>query len=207
MDPDTRSRSRFYAEEAPRAPEGPVDLHELFSPRAEIEVELGVGRGMFLLERGRRLPRTSLLGIEIKSKWAYLVARRCRREGLHNVRVVRADIRDVLPRMGPDRSVRRVFLHFPDPWWKKRHAKRRLLNRLLVDEVGRLLVSGGEFFVQTDVEERALDYHAQLVSSDAFRFSGPERFVSCNPFGARSNRENRAERDGVPLYRILAERV
>jgi tRNA (guanine-N7-)-methyltransferase len=179
----------------------------MFQSRGDIEIEIGLGRGMFLLERGRSCPEASLLGIEMKRKWVYLVSQRCLREGLNNVRVVAADARDLLPKIVPGRSVKRFFIHFPDPWWKRRHAKRRLVDRLLFDAIGRLLEPAGELFLQTDVEERALFYVEQLRATDGFRFPTHNGFVDANPYGARSNRERRVEQDGLPVYRILAERV
>ena len=70
-----------------------------------------------------------------------------------------------LARLSPDASVRRFFVHFPDPWWKKRHAKRLVVRDTFLAEVARLLEPGGELFVQTDVEERARAYE-DLVSLD-----------------------------------------
>ena len=172
----------------------------------EIELEIGFGRGMFMLERGRLCPRTLMLGIESKVKWAVRVEERCRRQGLHNVVAWAGDARDLLRRMVPDGSLRRVFLHFPDPWWKKRHAKRRLLDASLLSDLTRLLVPGGELFVQTDVRERAAAIIELLRTRAEFDLTGDEGLIAAHPYGAQSNRERRAEANGLPIYRILAVR-
>ena len=126
-----------YLSLAPRPPEGPIELTELWVERdGPIELEIGFGRGMFLLERARSAPQARLLGIEIKNKWAYLVSQRA--AGLPRVRVFAADAREFLPRLRPEHSVARVFMHFPDPWWKKRHAKRRLAGRETLDRAASL---------------------------------------------------------------------
>jgi tRNA (guanine-N7-)-methyltransferase len=200
---------RRYVKLAPAPPEqGPIEVHSLVAGRgseATYELEIGFGRGMFLLERAHVAPDSVLLGIEIKRKWAYLVAERAARMGLHNVRVFGADARDVLERLTPDASFSRVFMHFPDPWWKKRHAKRRLRGPGMFDPVARLLAPGGELFIQTDVEDRAAGFLEDLRGHGAFEL--PEQgFVADNPFEARSNREKRAISDGLPVYRILAHR-
>ena len=96
-----------------------------------------------------------------------------------------------------------MFVHFPDPWWKKRHAKRRVVSDLFVDTLGRLIRPGGELLVQTDVAARAEGYEALLAAHPRF---APRR-IEANPFGAESNREIRAREDGLPVYRILAERL
>ena len=97
-------------------------------------------------------------------------------------------------------------MNFPDPWWKKRHAKRRVLSDELLAELARLLRPGGELFVQTDVEDRAAEYVAALRAQGAFHLAGEGGFVSENPYRARSNREKRALADGLPIYRVLAHR-
>jgi tRNA (guanine-N7-)-methyltransferase len=93
-------------------------------------------------------------------------------------------------------------VHFPDPWWKKRHAKRRVLGTGMLGEVARLLKRGGELFVQTDVEERAIDYAALVDAVPELERQSIDR----NPYEARSNREKRVDADGVPVYRVLAIR-
>jgi tRNA (guanine-N7-)-methyltransferase len=161
---------------------------------------------MFLYERVRFSPDSYILGIEIKKKWAYKVSQRCERERMDHARIMTGDARTILPRIHPDESVSRIFLHFPDPWWKKRHAKRRILGRDLLDEFFRLLKTGGELFVQTDVEERAREYANHIVSYEGFTLSSESGFLSENPYRARSNRERRAEADGIPIFRILAQK-
>lgn len=199
-----------YGEMARRAPEGPFDFDALVPGAGPRELEVGFGRGRFLLERARAAPGSRILGIEIKAKWGHLVEERRRREGLTNVVALAGDAREILPRLGPDGCLARVFLHFPDPWWKKKHAKRRVLDPDFLAEVRRLLGPGGELFVQTDVEDRALDMRAQIEActhEGAPVFSVREGFDAPNPYGARSNREVRAEEDQLPVYRVLATRL
>lgn len=192
---------------APSAPEGDIDLRAVFPGATEVEIEIGFGRGMFLLERAPVIAGSGhFLGIEIKRKWAYLVSQRCQKLGLAHVAIYGGDARDIFRRLSPEGSVARVFLHFPDPWWKKRHAVRRMAGDAIVDEVARVLRGGGEFFVQTDVDERAEEFVAQLNAHPAFELSG-NGLLADNPYQARSNREKRAAEDGLPVNRILARRV
>lgn len=197
---------RRYIELAPKAPEGAIDLRSLWPlDSGEIELEIGFGRGMFLLERARSAPEARLLGIEIKRKWAFKVAERAERENLHQVRVFGGDAREILPRLVPERGIARVFVHFPDPWWKKRHAKRRLRGASTMEPIARLLAPGGELFIQTDVEDRAQDFVTDIAAHGGFELSDPP-FVPDQGYGARSNREKRAIADGLPIYRVLARR-
>lgn len=183
-------------------PEGAVDLRTLVPGEGPLELEIGFGRGRFLLERARAAPGSRVIGMEIKAKWAHLVELRRIREELHNAAALRADARSVLARSGPDGSVARVFVHFPDPWWKKRHDKRRVIDEDFLDHVARLLAPGGELFVQTDVEDRGDAMRARIEAQGSFEL------VPCdvNTYGGRSNREVRAEEDGLPIHRVLAIR-
>lgn len=204
LEPDPRR----YLELAPTAPEGVIEVAKLWADAegADWELEIGFGRGMFLLERAQAAPTSRVLGIEIKRKWAYLVSQRAERMGLSNVRVFGADARDVLGRLSPDGCLARMFMHFPDPWWKKRHAKRRLRGPSLFDPAARLLRPGGELFVQTDVEDRAATLLEDLRAHGAFTIP-TSGYVADNPYSARSNREKRAIADGLPVYRIIAVRT
>jgi len=194
-----------YRAIAPRIPESGLDLVDVFAPRHEIEIEIGFGRGMFLRGRSQAAPHTGLLGIEVKDKLAVRVAERVAREGLANVRVLAGDVRVLLPMLRPSHCVARVFMHFPDPWWKKRHESRRLMSAPLLDALSRLLRPDGELFVQTDVEERAQVVLAELRAHPDFGLVG-DGYYPDNPWGAQSNREVRAVADGLPIYRVLARR-
>jgi tRNA (guanine-N7-)-methyltransferase len=193
-------------EDAPRLPEeGPVDLRSLVRGQW-IELEIGPGRGWFLVERAEAEPHAGLVGFELRRKWAAIVDERLARRGLSSrARVFAEDARLALARVAPDGTVRRVFIHFPDPWWKKRHQKRLVVGHALVGHVARVLEPGGELFVQTDVEERASAY-AEILESDP-RF-GPHgdatgsALLADNPYGARSPRERRAIADGLPIHRL-----
>ncbi len=171
-----------------------------------LEVVVGFGRGRFLRERALEVPEHRLLGIEIKTKWSYLVHARCDRDGLDNVTVFCGDVRTILERMSAS-SIWRTYVNFPDPWWKKRHRKRRVIGPDLVRDLARLTEPGGELFIQTDVAERAADYVRDVRDVAAFRLlSGrADGLLDGSPVGARSNREVRAEQDGLPIYRLLAK--
>jgi len=186
------------------APEGPFELGSLIPGEGDLELEIGFGRGRFLIERAQAAPGSRVIGIEIKTKWAHLVEERRKRLGLVNAVALCGDAREVLPRIGPAGSIARVFVHFPDPWWKKRHARRRVVDDDFLVQLARLMRSGGELLVQTDVEDRGVAMAERIAASADF--SVREGFEHANPYGARSNREVRAEEDGLPIYRVHATR-
>ena len=202
-DSDLRWR---YRDEAPRAPEGCFSLGELIEGSGPVELDIGFGRGLSLFERAAAEPESRIIGIEVKTKLACKVNERLQKHDLRNVAILCGDAREILKRAEPAGSLQRVALHFPDPWWKKRHDKRRVIGEALLTELARLLKPGGELFIQTDVEHRAEQYVAQLQETAGFTLASDSGYVEVNPFDARSNREKRAIEDGLPVWRILATR-
>jgi tRNA (guanine-N7-)-methyltransferase len=176
------------------------------APR-EIELEIGPGpKAGFLVERACAAPEVALIGLEIRHKWALEGDGCLAREGhASRARVFCEDARLAMPRIRPNGCVARIYLHFPDPWWKKRHAKRLVAGEWFVAEVARLLVAGGELFVQTDVEERAEHYARAVTAHQAFEAAGDvdgSAELEDNPYGARTTREHRAIAQGLPIHRL-----
>jgi tRNA (guanine-N7-)-methyltransferase len=204
-----RPRSNHPYARAPRIPdEGAVALDSIFPDLgdAPVEIEIGPGRGGFMFERAAARPEARLLGFEIRLKWATLVDERLAALGLASrARVFNGDARVELPRLAPEGRADVIYLHFPDPWWKKRHAKRLVMGPGLLDGIARLLRPGADLYVQTDVEERAQEYEAQVLEHAAFEphgdAAGSPRMLE-NPYGARSPREHRAIADGLPVHRL-----
>ena len=191
---------------APVLPEGErIDLSAL-AIGAHYEIEIGPGRGGFIFERAVAAPDAALIGFEIRRKWATIVDDRLAKQGLGpRARVFAEDAKFALPRLTPDASVRLVTMHFPDPWWQKRHQMRLVMGDVRLDEVFRLLARDGEFFIQTDVEERAEQYNAHLAGDARFVPHGDvpkSAWLAENPYAARSPRERRAIVDGLPVFRM-----
>lgn len=202
---DTLPEPTRYDQVAPRLPEGSFDPNALLVGTGDLELDVGFGRGLSVIERARTAPTSRILGVEIKYKWTAKVAERIERERITNARVFAGDVADFLRRATGAPCLRRVFVHFPDPWWKKRHEKRLVMGPGVQDEIERLLCNGGEIFVQTDVEMRAEQYRALLSSRTALEPFGDEAgspMLAENPYGARSPREKRAIADGLPVFRM-----
>ncbi len=195
---------RRYTKMAPRPPEGTVDIHAIFG--GDIELDVGFGRGLSVFTRAEAAPDARILGVEVKTKCVYKVDQELQRMGVQDrVKVWAWDIRELVQRMQPDGCVTRAYLHFPDPWWKERHQKRRVLTSPWLDSLARVMPVGGELYVQTDVDERHELYVATCEEHPAFEMVDAE--LTENPFGGISNRERRAAEDGLPVRRMLARRV
>jgi tRNA (guanine-N7-)-methyltransferase len=190
--------------EVPTLPEtSRIDLREVLGGwTGPVEIEIGFGKGRFLLDRAEALPKTRFLGLETRRKWVHLVRSRQAKRRLDNVVVLHGDARSGLSRLFPDASVQRIFINFPDPWWKARHEKRMVICPALLTESARLLVDGGDIFVQTDVDFRKDAYKVMLAGTpDLLPHSGDGE-TDANPFRARSLRENRCIETALPVYRL-----
>ncbi len=127
-----------------------IDLEELFGRTTPFHLEIGSGKGTFLLNEARAHPELNYLGIEWANEFYRYSVDRIRRWGLTNVRILRADARDVIGRFLPDESVAVLHVYFPDPWPKKRHHKRRFFTSANLRHTFRCLVKGGELHLATD---------------------------------------------------------
>ncbi|HEX8199685.1 MAG TPA: tRNA (guanosine(46)-N7)-methyltransferase TrmB [Isosphaeraceae bacterium] len=133
--------------------EPPLSWAEVFGNDHPVELEVGSGKGLFLVNAATRNPAHNFLGIELARKYAGKAAERLAKRALPNAKVLPGDARVVLGRFVPPGSLRAVHIYFPDPWWKKRHKKRRVFAAPFVADVQRGLCAGGDFWMATDVEE------------------------------------------------------
>ncbi len=204
----TRESPKSYAHAPRLPPDGRVDVHAVLPGSGPLLLEIGSGRGQFAMQYVGANPTHRVLAFEIRLKYAAILADRLAALGPF-ARCFADDARLALPRLDPAASVNAVAIHFPDPWWKKRHAKRLVVGDVLLAELERLVAPGGVVFVQTDVEDRAREYLAQFTARDAFENIAPagQTLVGESPFApARSNRESRSIADGLPIYRIAVRR-
>ena len=154
-----------------------IDWVALFGRDAPVEVEIGIGKGRFLLEAAAARPDVSHFGIEWANKFLRMVESRALRRGLKNMRFIRDDAQELLPAM-PDGSVRAFYVFYPDPWPKKRHQKRRFLRDANADQLARILQPGGWLHVATDHDGYWLQIEPLFDEHPAFQrlgeFGGPD---------------------------------
>lgn len=141
----------------PLLPDGalplPLEWPAVFGGDNPVEIEIGAGKGTFLVEAAARRPNVNFLAVEYATEYAEHVRDRVRRHDLRNVRVVRAEAGRFFEDHVPPGSVARVHVYFPDPWPKKRHHKRRLLQPEFAALAARALRPGGEVRLVTDHQE------------------------------------------------------
>lgn len=146
----------------------PMDLADVFSNTRPVELEIGTGKGTFLLERARARPELNFLGIEYAKAYCYYTADRIRRAGLTNIRMLHADATGFVPEYLRDSSIWRVHVYFPDPWPKRRHHRRRSVRIALVTEIRRVLRPGGQLLIVTDHLEYFRHIERVLDNVDGF---------------------------------------
>ncbi len=130
-----------------------LDLPALFGSPNPIELEVGFGKGTFLVAAAQANPDINYLGIEIDRGLELYVANRIMKRSLTSVRLIKGDARFVLRDYLPPGSLQAIHVYFPDPWWKKRHKKRRVFTAEFAVQCERVLCMNGRLYLATDVEE------------------------------------------------------
>jgi tRNA (guanine-N7-)-methyltransferase len=156
---------------------GVASLFEAEGGPAALVVEIGFGRGEFLMGLARAEPDVAFLGVEYSFKRVLKMARRLAASEIRNVRLLEARGEDAVRELLAPGSVRTFWINFPDPWPKKRHHRRRLLQADLVRELALRLAPGGELHVATDHEEYAARIDAVLAAEPLLENALAERFV------------------------------
>ncbi len=173
-----------------------------------VEVEIGCADAQFLFERAAREPDRCFVGLEIRDELVELVNKRAQAAGLPVVAVF-CQAQKHLGEIFAPASVDRVYINFPDPWFKRRHADRRMVDDALVQGIGQIARPGADVLVQSDVWEVALDAMEAFERRDELFTNLAEPWTfwrEGNPYGVRSWREQNAEETGLPIWRIRYRR-
>jgi tRNA (guanine-N7-)-methyltransferase len=183
-----------------------LDPIQLFGNSQPLEIEVGCGKGLFLLNRALALSDVNFLGIEIDRKYQLFAATRVAKRKLVNVRFASADARLFLSSHLPKPCCRAVHVYFPDPWWKTRHRKRRLFSPEFVRACEAVLVPGGCLSIATDVE----DYFQAIVKVIAAetKLATVEAPTQETPAGQAfsTNFERKAQLKGTTVHRAVYQK-
>jgi len=189
----------------------PMDLGVLFGRSGPVHIEVGCGKGTFILNQAKRHPEINFLGIEWANEFYRYCADRMRRWEMANVRILRADAREFIGRFVKDSSVGAFHVYFPDPWPKRRHQKRRFFTPENIRQVWRCLVGGGQLRTATDHAE-----YFEIMSQVLLQEPGiAELFepVEFYPADAAdpgewvgSNFERKYMKEGRPIYTLAVKK-
>jgi tRNA (guanine-N7-)-methyltransferase len=174
---------------------------QLFGNDRPVAVEIGPGRGEFLADAARRAPDRNFFAIEHSASRTGEVAQRLQRLGIGNARILCADATCLLA-LVPERSVDTFYVLFPDPWWKRRHHKRRLMTPAFVATLRRALRDGGIIEVMTDVAEY-FGLAVDALGSDR----GLQPLADVAPRALQTSFARKAANRGATIYRTIYERI
>ena len=185
----------------------PLDLEKVFAnPDLPLHLDIGSARGRFLLKMAEIFPNQNFLGVEIREPLVVEANRLKDEKNLTNLHYefVNATIAlDRLLERFPAGILQMAAIQFPDPWYKKKHAKRRMVNDKLVETVVSHLGFEGKVFIQTDVEFLADEMLALFRENSNLR----ECDAIENPLPVKTERELAVEDKGLQIYRAMFEKT
>lgn len=207
----TPGQQRAFAELMPRygvvLGNAPLDLPTLFGRSAPVTLEIGFGMGDALLEMAAAAPERDFLGVEVHRPGIGRLLAGLDAGSLTNVRVIEGDAVQVLERMLGDGVLDRVLLLFPDPWPKKRHHKRRLLQAAFVELAARRLAAGGLFHAATDWAPYAEQMREVLEACPQFEnCAGPGAYSARPDYRPQTKFERRGVALGHAVFDLLYRR-
>ena len=185
-----------------------LDCNLTFGREAPLVLEIGFGMGQSLLDMAQSDPASDFIGIEVHKPGVGACLAEAQERGIKNLRVFEHDAVEVLSDCITDNSLSRVQLYFPDPWHKKRHHKRRLVQPEFVQDLRQKLLVGGGFHMATDWEHYA--QHMREVMSQAEGFvnqSENSTYVPRPDYRPITKFEKRGERLGHGVWDLLFERT
>jgi tRNA (guanine-N7-)-methyltransferase len=180
----------------------PLDFRAVFGTDRPVEVEVGFGKGLFLASAAASRPQVSFLGIEIERKYQLLTATRLARRGLGNVRLACGDARTFFRDRLNAGCLEAVHVYFPDPWWKKRHHKRRLFTEEFAGQCERVLRPGGHLYLASDVQEYFALITGLVEQRGSFeRLRSPEVREAAHDLDYLTHFERKYRKEGRPIWR------
>ncbi|MFM7318523.1 MAG: tRNA (guanosine(46)-N7)-methyltransferase TrmB [bacterium] len=184
-----------------------VSFQDIFGNDQPVEIEVGSGKALFLRQATQARPQHNFLGIEIIRKYARHGADRLKNINASNVKILPGDALRFLKKV-PDQSVSTVHIYYPDPWWKRKHHKRRVFTTDFVTDVQRILKPGGQFLIATDVG----DYyeHVLMLMSEFKLFQtlpSEELNQPSHDLDYLTNFERKFRKQGKPVYRVSYQLV
>jgi len=187
---------------------GPPSWPTIFGRAAPLECEIGFGRPHFILERSAEVADHDVVGIEWKGRWPRTVWKKQQRGAYKNVRALHGNAWLLFGALFAPGSLSLIVLNFPDPWWKAKHQKRRIVSDAFAKLLASRLAPGGRILIQTDVASLLEEYLARLEAQPTLQnINGPFRLCPKKPTQASSHREKRCRKEGIPIFRALLERT
>lgn len=189
------------------APAPPLDWPAVFGNDRPVELEVGFGKGLFLLTAAQARPGVNFLGVEIVRKYVFFTATRLVKRQVPNVKLICGDAQRLLAERVAPASLQAIHVYFPDPWWKKRHQKRRLFTAEFVAECAKALRPGGRLHLVTDVADYFTMAQELLAQQPGLReVPPPAPTVGAHMDDYLTSFERKFRREDRPIYRTAREK-
>ncbi|MEB3211073.1 MAG: tRNA (guanosine(46)-N7)-methyltransferase TrmB [Leptolyngbyaceae bacterium] len=175
------------------------------NPSAPLHLDIGSAHGQFLFQMAPQHPSWNFLGIEIREPLVYQALEKRDELGLTNLHFIICNANTALTPLLeslPRGMLQRVSIFFPDPWFKRRHQKRRVVQPELVTDLARVMPEGATIFLQSDVEGVAIAMCQQFSAHEAFSRTD-NHWLAENPIGVSTEREDMTLEKGLPVYRAM----
>lgn len=190
-----------------QTPASPLDWENIYAkPNQPLHLDIGCAKGQFLVNIAQIESNWNYLGLEIREPLV-VAANKLRSElALTNLHYLFCNVNNSLDSLLsalPPGSLQRVTIQFPDPWFKNRHAKRRVVQPELVTELANYLAVGSVVFLQSDMEFVAVEMRDRFAENPAFQRVGTEEWLTENPLPVPTEREIGTQKKGEPVYRAL----
>jgi tRNA (guanine-N7-)-methyltransferase len=194
-----------------QVPVQPPDWQKMFAqPDQPLHLDIGCGRGRFLLSMAQSEPAWNFLGLEIREPLVEQANNWKDELGLQNLYYLFCNVNNAIAPIlhtAPPLALHRVTIQFPDPWFKRKHQKRRMIQPAVVATLANHLVDGGIVFIQSDVKEVAQEICDRFAAHAAFQKQGNEEWLSTNPLPIPTERESSTLLRGEPVYRTLFVKI
>lgn len=206
-----RKNQRLTPQQAERwlipspAPNSYLNFQILFGNNQPVEMEIGFGKGSFIVTSAELNPNINYFGLEHEKKYAFHTASRLNKRSIENCKILAADGSKILNLNVMPGSLHALHLYFPDPWWKTRHHKRRIMSPIFLNCVARSLGQGKKFHMATDVPEyfhNTLKIIENNLSLKLFKVWHSIRLSNTNLIA--TNFERKAYTQGRTVYRLIA---
>ena len=195
---------QFWPEKGLLLADGMMDYQHVFGRTGEVILEIGFGMGQSLVQMAKAAPEKNFIGIEVHEPGVGKLLHSMQEENVDNIRIYCADAVEVLKACIPDDSLSRVQIYFPDPWHKKKHNKRRLIDSEFVNNLSVKIKANGVMHLATDWEDYAEQMMEVMTRSTDFDNMGDDYAFSDRPdFRPITKFERRGERLGHGVWDLL----
>ena len=184
------------------------DWQKIYQRNCPIHLDIGCARGKFLLDMAQLDPETNFLGIEIRRQLVDAANQTREELGLRNLHYLFGNINSsarVLLESLPSNSLKTISIQFTDPWFKKKHNKRRVVQPALVEILVDYLVEGGQVFLQSDIEEVAKEMSDRFANNPLL-IRHTTTWLDTNPLPVPTERELYVLEQNLPVYRVLLQK-